>query len=121
MVYLFCDTVKRSEEPTGKRSSRAFATLASHGAARERRSPASVRNFAFWPWKTQRPPSLAALVLVWWRRGESNPRPQALRLVLYMLSRILVLVAPRSNRRESCATSLVVLVARVRPAWLTIS
>jgi len=25
MVYLFCDTVKRSEEPTGKRSSRAFA------------------------------------------------------------------------------------------------
>ena len=59
--------------------------------------------------------------LCWWRRGESNPRPQALRLVLYMLSRIFVLVAPRSNRRESCATSLVVLVARVRPARLTIS
>ena len=59
--------------------------------------------------------------LYWWRRGESNPRPQALRLVLYMLSRIFVLVAPRSNRRESCATSLVVLVARVRPARLTIS
>ena len=59
--------------------------------------------------------------LCWWRRGESNPRPQALRLVIYMLSRFLVLVTPRSNRQESCVTSLVVLAADVRPVWLAIS
>ena len=59
-------------------------------------------------------------LLNWWRRGESNPRPQALHLVIYMLSRLSDLVAPRSNRQESCVTSLEVLVADVRPAWLTI-
>ena len=58
--------------------------------------------------------------LCWWRRGESNPRPQALHLKIYMLSRLSDLVTPRSNRQESCVTSLEVLVADVRPAWLTI-
>ena len=58
--------------------------------------------------------------LYWWRRGESNPRPQALHLAIYMLSRLSDLVTPRSNRQESCVTSLEVLVADVRPAWLTI-
>lgn len=27
-------------------------------------------------------------MLIWWRRRESNPRPQALRLRLYMLIRV---------------------------------
>ena len=58
--------------------------------------------------------------LYWWRRGELNPRPQALHLKIYMLSRLSDLVTPRSNRQESCVTSLEVLVADVRPAWLTI-
>jgi len=59
-------------------------------------------------------------LLNWWRRGELNPRPQALHLVIYMLSRLSVLVTPRSNRQESFVTSLEVLVADVRPVWLTI-
>jgi len=37
-----------------------------------------------------------------------------------MLSRLSDLVTPRSNRQESCVTSLEVLVADVRPVWLTI-
>jgi len=42
----------------------------------------------------------------WWRRGESNPRPQALRLEVYMLSRVFGLVFRLPTRQGHLTTSL---------------
>ena len=84
----------------------------------KRPTPETAPVLAFWAKKI--PTDKGWDSLYWWRRGESNPRPQALHLKIYMLSRLSDLVTPRSNRQESCVTSLEVLVADVRPAWLTI-
>ena len=38
--------------------------------------------------KAKGPPLTGQAFIIWWRRRESNPRPQALRYRLYMLSRV---------------------------------
>ena len=43
----------------------------------------------------------------WWRRRESNPRPQALRLWFYMLSSIFLFNRMLSDRQDSHAAILV--------------
>jgi hypothetical protein len=84
-----------------------------------RPTPETAPVLAFWAKKI--PTDKGWDSLYWWRRGESNPRPQALRLVTYMLSRFFDLVTQRSNRRDNCATSPEVLAADVGHVWLAIS
>ena len=58
----------------------------------------------------------------WWRRRESNPRPQALRLRLYMLSRVYWgLADPAPDGQGSGPASPWVLVIQVGAAFTTIS
>ena len=51
------------------------------------------------------PPLAGQAFIIWWRRRESNPRPQALRLRIYMLIRSIVLAdgypTGRENQRRS--------------------
>ena len=59
---------------------------------------------------------------LWWRRRESNPRPQALRLRLYMLSRVyLGLADPAPDGQGSGPASPWGLVIQVGAAFTTIS
>ena len=65
---------------------------------------------------------VARHVACWWRRRESNPRPQALRLRLYMLSRVyLGLADPAPDGQGSGPASPWGLVIQVGAAFTTIS
>ena len=84
-----CAACGASDRPSVRPSSVALGRSAARGMPRD--SPASppVPRFQRHSQhrKRKKPPKKAAFP-VWWRRGELNPRPQALRLVIYMLSRM---------------------------------
>jgi hypothetical protein len=48
----------------------------------------------------QRPLASESEAVDWWRRRESNPRPQALRCKIYVRSRVFVLVVRYPTGRE---------------------
>jgi hypothetical protein len=53
------------------------------------------------PPRNKKTPDFQPGVCCWWRRRESNPRPQALRLWLYMLIRSIDLIAGYPTGREN--------------------
>jgi len=53
--------------------------LPGRGSGTKRREERAVRN---------KQPAMTAGWMNWWRRRELNPRPQILRLRIYMLSRV---------------------------------
>src|SRR5690606_19356705 len=71
-------------------------------------------------WEARSEPSKSLFLLrLWWRRRESNPRPQALRPRLYMLSPPFVLTASNpTDRARSTASPLDCLTTRRRTRFV---